>query len=35
MPRDVLDAIIASVKTFAKGADQSDDVTALVVRFKG
>ena len=33
--RDVLDAIIASVKTFAKGADQSDDVTALVVRFKG
>jgi serine phosphatase RsbU (regulator of sigma subunit) len=33
--RDVLDAIVASVRAFAKGAVQSDDITALVVRYKG
>lgn len=32
---DLLDSILASVKAFAIGAVQSDDVTALVVRYTG
>ncbi len=34
-PREVLDAIFASVREFSVGAVQSDDVTALVVRYGG
>jgi sigma-B regulation protein RsbU (phosphoserine phosphatase) len=33
--REILDAIFASVREFSVGAVQSDDVTALVVRFDG
>jgi sigma-B regulation protein RsbU (phosphoserine phosphatase) len=33
--RDVLAALLASVRTFAVGAPQSDDITALVVRYSG
>jgi sigma-B regulation protein RsbU (phosphoserine phosphatase) len=32
---DLLDAILASVRAFTVGAVQSDDVTALVVRYVG
>jgi len=31
----VLDKLIDAVKTFAKGAEQYDDVTALVVQYTG
>jgi serine phosphatase RsbU (regulator of sigma subunit) len=34
-PQDVLDALLAAVKTFAGAAAQNDDVTAMVVRFTG
>ena len=34
-PQDVLDAIFASVREFTAGAVQSDDVTALVLRYDG
>ena len=34
-PQDVLDAIFASVREFTTGAVQSDDVTALVLRYDG
>jgi sigma-B regulation protein RsbU (phosphoserine phosphatase) len=34
-PQEVLDAIFASVREFCKGAVQSDDVTALVLRYEG
>lgn len=31
----VLEKLIDAVKTFAKGADQYDDITALIVRYSG
>jgi sigma-B regulation protein RsbU (phosphoserine phosphatase) len=31
----ILEAVVDAVKTFAKGAAQHDDVTAMVVKFKG
>ncbi|MGH9200387.1 MAG: PP2C family protein-serine/threonine phosphatase, partial [Vicinamibacterales bacterium] len=31
----VLEQLIDAVKTFAKGADQYDDITALIVRYSG
>jgi sigma-B regulation protein RsbU (phosphoserine phosphatase) len=34
-PRTVLDALIRDVKTFAEGAPQNDDITALVLSFHG
>ena len=34
-PAEVLDALFADVKTFCAGADQSDDVTAVLVRYNG
>jgi sigma-B regulation protein RsbU (phosphoserine phosphatase) len=34
-PADMLNALIATVRDFTKGAPQSDDVTALVVRYSG
>ena len=34
-PQELLDAIFASVREFSMGAVQSDDVTALVLRFGG
>ena len=34
-PRELIDAIFASVRLFSIGAVQSDDVTALVVRYEG
>ena len=33
-PADLLKAIFADVKTFTKGAPQSDDITALVLRYE-
>ena len=32
---DLLDGILASVRQFTAGAVQSDDVTALVLRYVG
>jgi sigma-B regulation protein RsbU (phosphoserine phosphatase) len=34
-PAVLLEALLSSVRTFATGAPQSDDVTALVVRYRG
>jgi serine phosphatase RsbU (regulator of sigma subunit) len=34
-PRQVLDALFADVREFARGAAQSDDITAMVLRFGG
>jgi sigma-B regulation protein RsbU (phosphoserine phosphatase) len=34
-PAVLLEALLSSVRTFAAGAPQSDDVTALVVRYRG
>jgi sigma-B regulation protein RsbU (phosphoserine phosphatase) len=34
-PAEVLDALFADVKAFCAGADQSDDITAVLVRFNG
>jgi sigma-B regulation protein RsbU (phosphoserine phosphatase) len=34
-PQELLDAIFASVREFTTGAVQSDDVTALVLRYDG
>ena len=34
-PPVLLEALLSSVRTFATGAPQSDDVTALVVRYRG
>jgi phosphoserine phosphatase RsbU/P len=34
-PQELLDAIFDSVREFTKGAVQSDDVTALVLRYEG
>lgn len=34
-PQRMLDAVIADVKLFATGANQSDDVTAMVLRYGG
>jgi serine phosphatase RsbU (regulator of sigma subunit) len=34
-PQELLDAIFASVRVFTTGAVQSDDVTALVLRYDG
>ena len=34
-PSVLLEALLSSVRTFATGAPQSDDVTALVVRYRG
>jgi sigma-B regulation protein RsbU (phosphoserine phosphatase) len=34
-PQDVLDALLAEVRTFCADATQSDDVTAVMVRFNG
>jgi len=34
-PTVLLEALLSSVRTFATGAPQSDDVTALVVRYRG
>jgi len=31
----IVDALVAAVKEFTRGAPQSDDLTALVIRFKG
>jgi serine phosphatase RsbU (regulator of sigma subunit) len=32
-PADFLNAIFADVRAFTKGAPQSDDITALVLRY--
>jgi sigma-B regulation protein RsbU (phosphoserine phosphatase) len=34
-PADFLQAIFADVRAFTKGAPQSDDITALVLRYGG
>lgn len=34
-PAELLNALLASVRAFTKGAPQSDDVTALVVKYSG
>ena len=34
-PAEVLDALFADVKVFCAGADQSDDITAVLVRYNG
>lgn len=34
-PQALLDALFADVSNFAKGAAQSDDITAMVLRFRG
>jgi serine phosphatase RsbU (regulator of sigma subunit) len=34
-PQQMLDALLADVHAFCEGATQSDDVTAVVVRYKG
>jgi sigma-B regulation protein RsbU (phosphoserine phosphatase) len=34
-PQQMLDALFSDVRTFAKGAAQSDDITALVLRYGG
>ena len=34
-PQQVLDALLADVQTFIAGANQSDDVTAVLVRYNG
>lgn len=34
-PRELLEAIVDDVKTFAEGAPQSDDITLLAVRYLG
>ena len=34
-PQDVLTALLAEVKSFCADATQSDDVTAVMVRFNG
>ena len=31
----IVEKIIGAVRTFAKGAPQSDDITAMVVRYRG
>lgn len=33
--KDITESIMAAVKEFAKGAAQSDDITMLVIRFRG
>ena len=33
MPQQLLDALFADVRSFAKGAAQSDDITAMVLRY--
>ncbi len=33
--REVLDCLVQTVRTFASGATQSDDITAVVVRYRG
>ena len=34
-PQQVLDALLADVHAFCEGATQSDDITAVVVRYNG
>ena len=34
-PQQVLDALLADVQAFCAGATQSDDVTAVLVRYNG
>ena len=34
-PQEMLDAVLLSVREFSRGADQSDDITALVLRYDG
>ena len=34
-PQEVLDTVLATVRTFAGGAAQNDDMTALVIRYTG
>jgi sigma-B regulation protein RsbU (phosphoserine phosphatase) len=34
-PQEMLDALFADVRIFARGAAQSDDITALVLRYGG
>ena len=34
-PRELLEALFADVKDFARGAAQSDDITAMVLRYRG
>jgi serine phosphatase RsbU (regulator of sigma subunit) len=34
-PAGMLDALLGAVRAFTAGAAQSDDVTALVVRYRG
>ena len=34
-PEELVDDVIAAVRRFTAGAAQSDDITAMVVRFRG
>ncbi len=34
-PRDLLEALFADVRDFTRGAAQSDDITAMVLRYGG
>jgi sigma-B regulation protein RsbU (phosphoserine phosphatase) len=34
-PQQLLEAIFADVRAFATGAAQSDDITAMVLRYRG
>jgi sigma-B regulation protein RsbU (phosphoserine phosphatase) len=34
-PQQLLDALFADVREFARGAAQSDDITGMVLRFGG
>ena len=34
-PQEMLDALFGDVRSFARGAAQSDDITALVLRYTG
>ena len=34
-PRELLEALFADVRDFTRGAAQSDDITAMVLRFGG
>jgi sigma-B regulation protein RsbU (phosphoserine phosphatase) len=34
-PQQMLEALFADVRAFAQGAPQSDDITAMVLRYRG
>ena len=34
-PRQLLEALFADVREFTRGAAQSDDITAMVLRYRG